>query len=115
MRQDSARNALEQRSRQLDRQAIRAMLDDVEAVTKARFYEETDPIASPVEVFRMPEGKQGGMPFSALSTREKKQVLGDYTDWMEYAAHGVTGDQLDQVFWNAAQGRPRERACRSSV
>lgn len=95
--------------RQPDPKTIRAMLDEVEAVTKARFYEDPEPVASPVEMFRIPEGKEGGEPFSALSTREKAQVLGDYTDWQEYQKHGVGHEQIDQVFWSVIQGEPRER------
>jgi hypothetical protein len=83
------------------------MLDDIEAVTKSRFYEDPDPIASPVEMFRMPKGKRGGEPFAALSTREKAQVLGDYTRWSEYEKHGVSFEQLDQVFLNVINGKPR--------
>lgn len=90
-----------------DQQILRQMLDDVEAVTKARFYEDPKPYASPIEMFRMPKGKRGGEPFASLSAREKVQVLGDYTRWSEYEKHGVGFNELDQVFYNVIQGKPR--------
>jgi hypothetical protein len=91
-----------------DREVIRKMLDDVEAVTKGRFYEDPEPIASPVEMFLIRDGRPGGETFTQLSMREKHQVLDDYTDWQAHKASGISLEQLDQVFWNAAQGRPRE-------
>lgn len=81
-----------------DRQTIRRMLDDVEAVTKSRFYEDPEPIASPIEMFRMPEGKPGGEPFRELSVREKVQVLWDYTP--SYRERGIGFEQMEQVFRN---------------
>jgi hypothetical protein len=95
--------------RKPDRETIRQMLDDVEAVTKSRFYEDPDPIASPIEMFRMPDGKPGGETFAELSVREKRQVLGDYTRWQDYEERGVSFEQMDQVFWNVIQGKPREQ------
>ncbi|MBV9124224.1 MAG: hypothetical protein JO112_12775, partial [Planctomycetes bacterium] len=95
-------------ARQPDQQTIRRILDDVEAVTRSRFYEDPEPYASPIEMFRMPEGKKGGEPFASLSVREKAQVLADYTAWRDYEQQGVGFAQLDQVFWNVIQGKPRE-------
>jgi len=92
-----------------DRNVIRKMLDAVEGVTKGRFYEDPEPIASPVEMFLMRDGRPGGETFAQLSMREKHQVLGFYTDWQAYEAAGISFEQLDQVFWNAAQGKPREQ------
>jgi hypothetical protein len=92
-----------------DQQTIRQVLDDVEAVTKGRFYEDPDPIASPVEMFKMPDGKPGGEPFAELSVREQVQVLGDYTRWREYERNGICSEQLDQIFWNVIQRKPREQ------
>lgn len=91
-----------------DEKLIREVLDDVQAITKSRFYEDPDPVASPVEMFRMPEGQEGGEPFSKLSVREKVQVLGDYTNWHDYEERGITFEQMEQVFWNVVQGKPRE-------
>jgi hypothetical protein len=88
---------------------IERMLDDIEAVTKSRFYEDPDPIASPIEMFRMPEGKSGGEAFSELSPREKWQVLGDYTHWQDYEAHGIGFEELDRIFVNVIDGKLRER------
>ena len=97
-----------EQGKQPDQQTIRQMLDNVEAVTKSRFYEDPDPIASPVEMFRMPDGKQGGEPFTALSAREKLQVLDYYTDWQDFEQRGVSFDQMDRVFHNVIAGKPRE-------
>jgi len=91
------------------REVIRKMLDDVEAVTKGRFYEDPEPIASPIEMFLVPDGRPGGEAFAQLSMREKHQVFGDYVDWQAYEAGGISFEQLDQVFWNAAQGKPRDQ------
>jgi hypothetical protein len=97
-------------SKRPDREVIRKMLDGVEAVTKSRFYEDPEPIASPVEMFLIRDGRPGGETFAQLSMREKLQVLGDYTDWQAaYEAGGISFEQLDQVFWNAAQRKPREQ------
>jgi hypothetical protein len=96
-------------SKRPDREVIRKMLDAVEAVTKGRFYEDPEPIASPVEMFLIRDGRPGGETFAQLSMREKHQVLGDYTDWQAYQAGGISFEQLDQVFWNAAHGKPREQ------
>lgn len=92
-----------------DREVIRKMLDDVEAVTKGCFYEDPEPVASPIEMFLIRDGRPGGKTFAQLSMREKHQVLDDYTDWQTYEAGGISFEQLDQVFWNAAQGKPREQ------
>jgi hypothetical protein len=92
-----------------DRKVIRKMLDDVEAVTKGRFNEDPDPIARPVEMFLIRDGRPGGETFAQLSMREKHQVLDAYTDWQAYAAGGISLKQLDQVFWNAAQSKPHEQ------
>jgi hypothetical protein len=95
--------------RKPDAQTIRQMLDDLEAVTRSRFYADPKPIASPIEMFRMPDGKPGGESFAALSGREKLQVLGDYTGCQHYQERGVTFEQLDQVFFNVIDGEPRDR------
>jgi hypothetical protein len=91
-----------------DQETIRQMLDNVEAVTKSRFYEDPDPIASPVEMFLVRDGRPGE-PFAGLSAREKVQVLGDYTNWSGFQERGVTFEQMDQVFLNVINGKPRER------
>ena len=96
-------------SKRPDREVIRKMLDGVEAVTKSRFYEDPEPIASPVEMFLIRDGRPGGETFAQLSMREKHQVFGDYVDWQAYEAGGISFEQLDQVFWNAAHGKPREQ------
>jgi hypothetical protein len=98
----------EKQTKTPDREAIRKMLDDVEAVTKGRFFEDPEPIASPVEMFLIRDSRPGGEPFAQLSMREKRQVLDDYTDWRAYETAGISFEQLDRVFWNAAQGKPRE-------
>lgn len=92
-----------------DQQTIRQMLNDVEAVTKARFYPDPNPVSGPIEMFRIPDGKSGGEPFSSLFFSEKAQVLGDYTRWSEYEERGVTSDQFDRVVLNVCEGNPRER------
>src|ERR1700730_4855735 len=92
-----------------DRNAIRKMLDAVEGVTKGRFYADPEPTASPVEMSLIRDGRPGGETFAQLSWREKHQVLGDYTDWQAYEAAGISFEQLDQVFWYAAEGKPREQ------
>src|SRR5262249_56666557 len=94
--------------RKPDLQTIRQMLDDVEGITKSRFYEDPDPIASPIEMFRLPDGKPGGEPFAALSPREQLQVLGDYTQWQNYEERGVSFEQMDRVLVNVVNGKPRE-------
>jgi hypothetical protein len=94
---------------QPDPQTIRKMLDDVQAVINSRFYEDPQPIASPIEMFRMPQGKKGGEPFADLSAREKGQVLGDYTDWQDYQQRGITFEQMDQVYLNVINGKPRDK------
>jgi hypothetical protein len=81
----------------------------LEAVTKSRFYEDPDPMFSPVEMFRMPAGKPGGEPFAALSGREKLQVLGYYTHWEDYQKRGLGFKDIDQGFNNAVDGKPREK------
>ena len=86
---------------------VRTMLDDVEAVTKGRFYEDPEPIASPVEMFLIRDGRPGGETFTQLSNREKWQVLGDYTRWHDYEERGISFEQLDQVFSNVIEGKPR--------
>ena len=88
-------------------QAVRRMLDDVEAVTRSRFYEDPNPVAGPVEMFRAGEGTPVGEPFAALSAREQVQVRGDYTDWQSHKGHGITDEQLDRVFANVIEGKPR--------
>src|SRR5262249_21788296 len=95
--------------RKPDLQTIRQMLDDVEGITKSRFYPDPDPIASPIEMFRMPDGKPGGEPFANLSAREKLQVLSDYTPYGLYHERGVTFEQLDQVFHSVVAGKPRKQ------
>src|SRR6266852_3913577 len=50
-----------------DPQTVHRMLEEVEAVTKARFYQDPEPFASPIEMFRMPAGKPGGEDFATLS------------------------------------------------
>jgi hypothetical protein len=92
-----------------DPRTIRQMLKEVEAVTKSRFHADPDPVAGPVEMFRMPDGKKGGDPFAALSVGEKIQVLGDYTRWHDYEERGVSSTQMDQVFRNVIDGKPREQ------
>jgi hypothetical protein len=88
--------------------AILQMLDDVEAVTKSTYYADPEPIASPIEMFRLPAGA-GGEPFSSLSRREKWQVLEDYTHWQDYEKQGIGFGPLDQVFGNVIDGKPREQ------
>jgi hypothetical protein len=92
-----------------DPRTVRQMLKEVEAVTRSRFYEDPDPIASPVEMFRMPARKPGGEPFIALSVREKLQVLGDYTHWQAYEKRGISFEQMDRVFYNVIDGKPRDK------
>ena len=92
-----------------DPRTIRQMLKEVEAVTKSRFYADPDPVAGPVEMFRMPDGKKGGEPFAALPVSEKVQVLGDYTRWHDYEERGVSSAQMDQVFRNVIDGKPHEQ------
>jgi hypothetical protein len=92
-----------------DPRTIRRMLKEVEAVTKSRFHEDPDPVAGPIEMFRMPAGKKGGEPFAALSVNEKIQVLSDYTDWHSYEERGISSQQMDQVFRNVIDGKPREQ------
>src|SRR5262249_44762454 len=60
-------------------------------------------------MFRMPDGKPGGEPFAALSGREQFNVLSDYTQWHQYEERGVTFEQVDQVFTNVIDGKPRDR------
>lgn len=91
-----------------DGQSIARMLDGVEAVTKGRFYEDPDPVAGPVEMFMVRDGGPAGEPFGELSVQEKFQVLGDYTDWQDYEGKGVSFEQMDQVFRNVIEGKPRE-------
>lgn len=87
--------------------AVRAMLDDVEAVTKGRFYEDPEPIASPVEMFLIRDGRPGGETFSQLSNREKLQVLDYYVRWQDHQDRGITFEQMEQVFSNVIEGKPR--------
>ncbi len=93
--------------KQPDRKIIRRMLDDIEAVTKGRFYEDPEPIAAPVEMFLIRDGRPGGETFTQLSLREKIQVLDYYTDWSAYEAAGISFGQVDRVFWNVSLGKPR--------
>ncbi len=86
---------------------VRAMLDDVEAVTKGRFYEDPEPIASPVEMFLIRDGRPGGETFDQLSSREKLQALDYYVRWQEHEARGITFEQMEQVFSNVIEGKPR--------
>jgi hypothetical protein len=88
---------------------VRQMLDNVEAVTKARFYADPEPVSGPVEMFPMPEGKPGGEPFAELSHGEKWQVLGDYTPGDYYEQRGVTAAQANRIFHNVVDGKPREQ------
>ncbi len=89
-----------------DRATIRQMLDSVEAVTKGRFYEDPNPVASPVEMFLIRDGRPGGEPFAELSVREKVQVLWDYTP--SYEERGIRLEQMEQVFRNIILGdKPR--------
>jgi hypothetical protein len=93
-----------------DQQTIHKLLDEIEAVTKDRYYQDDpDPITGGLQVFRMPDGAGDGEAFAALSTREKAQVLGDCTPWQKYEELGVSREQLDAVFLNVIQGRPRAR------
>jgi hypothetical protein len=92
-----------------DPQTMRQLLDDVEAVTKSRFHEDPEPWCSDIEMFRIPAGQPGGEPFAALSAREKLQVLGHYTPWPDYEKRGVSFEQMEQVFANVLDGKPRER------
>jgi hypothetical protein len=89
-------------------QTLREMLGDVEAVTQSRFYEDPEPIASPVEMFLVRDGRPGE-PFADLSAREKLQVLDDYTSWPLFQERGVTFGQVDQVFLNVINGKPRDQ------
>ena len=91
------------------REVIRKMLDDVEAVTNGRFFADPEPVASPVEMFLIRDGRPGGETFAQLSMREKRLVLDDYTHWQIYERAGISFEQLELVFWNAAQGKPREQ------
>ncbi len=91
-----------------DKQTISQMLDDVEAVTRSRFYEDPEPIASPIEMFMVRDGRTGEV-FSELSTREKFQVLGDYTQWSDYQKRGIGFEQMDRVYLNVVEGKPREK------
>jgi hypothetical protein len=84
------------------------MLDNVETVTKSRFFEDPQPIASPVEMFLVRDGRPGE-PFADLSAREKLQVLDYYTDWAGFEERGVTFEQVDQVFLNVINGKPRDQ------
>jgi hypothetical protein len=92
-----------------DERSIHRMLDDVEAVTKSRFYHDPEPFMSPIEVFRMQDGKRGGEPFASLSNREKWQVLGDYSGWTEHEKRGIDLSQMDKVFANVINGKPKEQ------
>ena len=86
---------------------VREMLDDVEAVTKGRFYEDPEPYASPIEMFLIRDGRPGGETFAHLSNREKLQVLDYYVRWQEHQDRGISFEQMEQVFSNVIEGKPR--------
>src|SRR6266567_2069646 len=89
------------------RKTIRQMLEDVEAVTRGRFYPDPNPIASPVEMFLIRDGRPGGETFDQLSGKEKWQVLGDYTRWHDHEENGISFQQMDQIFSNVIESKPR--------
>jgi hypothetical protein len=90
-------------------ETVQQMLDDIESVTKSRFYEDPDPIASPIDMFRMPEGEPGGESFDKLTLPEMFQVLGDYVPWDGYLREGVTEEQVNQIFQNIIDELPHSR------
>src|SRR5216683_333614 len=67
------------RSKTPDREVIGKMLDDVEAVTKGRFYEDPEPIASPIEMFLIRDGR-------GLHDQDRKKSLTERKD------HGKLGN-----------------------
>ncbi len=93
-------------SRKPDHRIIRQILDDVEAVTNGRFYEDPDPPQGPVEMFLARDGRQG-YAFDALPIAQKVQVLSDYAELDRYEAAGISYRQLNQIVWNVIEGKPR--------
>src|SRR5262249_40845289 len=82
-------------------------LDDVESLNKQRFYEPPDQEQGPAEVFLVRDGKQRGHPFEGLGMAQKVQVFSDYLDLEKYEAAGISYRQINQVFSNLAEGKPR--------
>ncbi len=94
--------------KQPDRKIIRQILDDVEAVTKGRFYEDPAPPQGPVEMFLVRDGR-AGEAFNALPLTQKVQVLSDYAELERYEAAGITYRQINQIVWNVIEGKPRSQ------
>ncbi len=91
---------------QPDPKSIRQLLDRIESVTKGRFYEDPAPVASPVEMFLIRDGRPGGEPFAELSVREKGQALWDYAPPAEH--YGISVEQKEQIIRNIVlEDKPR--------
>lgn len=86
---------------------IRQILDDVESLTKQRFYEPPDQEQGPAEVFQVRDGRSGEA-FDSLPIAQQVQVFSEHLDLDAYEAGGISFRQLNQIFWNVVEGKPRD-------